>query len=57
MFGKTTDDPAFGDVFILFAGLLDEDISNFRPDTELWVKHRASWITPVEGAAQAEEFL
>jgi hypothetical protein len=56
MLGKTTDDPAFADVFILFAGLLDEDISNFNPDTELWVKYRASWITPIQSAAQAQEF-
>lgn len=53
MLGKTTDDPEFRDVFILFAGLLDEDISNFKPDAELWVKHRASWITPIQSALQA----
>lgn len=54
--GKTTDDPAFGDIFILFAGLLDKDISNFKPDAELWIKHRAHWITPIQGAAQAQSF-
>lgn len=55
--GKTADDPAFQDVFILFAGLLDEDISTFKPDAELWVKHRASWIEPLDFALQAQEFL
>ena len=52
--GKATEDEAFKGMFILAAGLLDEDINKFRPDTELWVKHRASWIAPIEGAAQAQ---
>ena len=56
MLGKSTKDPAFKDVFILSAGLLDEDISNFKPDAELWVKHRASWIMPIQGASQAQMF-
>lgn len=54
--GKATEDEAFKGMFILAAGLLDEDISKFKPETELWVKHRASWIAPIEGAAQAQTF-
>jgi hypothetical protein len=56
MIGKATEDEAFKDMFIVAVGLLDEDINKFKPDTELWVKYRASWIAPIEGAAQAQTF-
>jgi hypothetical protein len=56
MLGKETEDEAYKGMFILSVGLLDEDISKFKPDTELWVKYRASWLTPIEGAAQAQTF-
>lgn len=54
--GKETEDEAFKGMFILAVGLLDADINKFKPDTELWVKYRASWITPIEGAVQAQTF-
>jgi hypothetical protein len=57
MLRKTINSPEFKDLLILFAGLLDKDISNFKPDAELWIKHRASWIPLIANALQAQEFL
>ena len=36
-------------------GSLDEAPFELKPETEIWVKRRESWIPPVEGAAQHEE--
>jgi len=36
-------------------GSLDEAPSELKPETEIWVKRRESWIAPVDGAAQHDE--
>jgi hypothetical protein len=36
-------------------GSLDEAPFELKPEHELWVKRRESWIPPVEGAAQHDE--
>ena len=36
-------------------GSLDEAPFELRPQAEIWVKRRESWIPPVEGASQNEE--
>jgi hypothetical protein len=36
-------------------GSLDEAPFDLKPETEIWVKRRESWILPVEGAAQHDE--
>ena len=36
-------------------GSLDEAPFELKPETEIWVKRRESWIPPVEGAAQHDE--
>ena len=36
-------------------GSLDDAPFELRPEVEIWVKRRESWIPPVEGAAQYDE--
>jgi hypothetical protein len=36
-------------------GSLDDAPFGLKPDDEIWVKRRESWIPPVEGAAQYDE--
>jgi hypothetical protein len=36
-------------------GSLDDAPFGLKPDNEIWVKRRESWIPPVEGAAQHDE--
>ena len=36
-------------------GSLDEAPFELKPEDEIWVKRRESWIPPVEGAAQHDE--
>ena len=36
-------------------GSLDEAPFRLKPEHEIWVKRRESWIPPVEGAAQHDE--
>jgi hypothetical protein len=36
-------------------GSLDEAPFELKPEAEIWVKRRESWIPPVEGAAQHDE--
>ena len=36
-------------------GSLDDAPFELRPEAELWVRRRESWISPVEGAAQHDE--
>jgi hypothetical protein len=36
-------------------GSLDEAPFELKPEDEIWVKRRESWILPVEGAAQHDE--
>ena len=36
-------------------GSLDDAPFDLKPEAEIWVKRRESWIPPVEGAAQYEE--
>ena len=38
-------------------GSLDDAPFELKPDDEIWVKRRESWIPPVEGAAQHDEEL
>src|SRR5436190_13885047 len=49
-----TSDP--GDTLIeIRIGSLDEAPFELKPDDEIWVKRRESWIPPVEGAGQHDE--
>jgi hypothetical protein len=36
-------------------GSLDAAPSDLKPEAEIWVKRRESWLPPVEGAAQHDE--
>jgi len=36
-------------------GSLDEAPFELKPESEIWVTRRESWILPVEGAAQHDE--
>jgi hypothetical protein len=36
-------------------GSLDEAPFELKPEREIWVKRRESWLPPVEGAAQYDE--
>jgi hypothetical protein len=36
-------------------GSLDEAPFELKPEAEVWVKRRESWLLPVEGAAQHDE--
>jgi len=36
-------------------GSLDEAPFQLKPEDEIWVKRRESWIPPVEGAAQYDD--
>ena len=36
-------------------GTLDEAPFGLKPQAEVWVKRRESWVLPVEGAAQHDE--
>ena len=36
-------------------GSLDEAPFELKPEDEIWVKRRESWIPPVKGAAQHDE--
>ncbi len=36
-------------------GSLDEAPFDLKPEAEVWVKRRESWLLPVEGAAQHDE--
>ena len=49
-----TADP--GDAFIeIRIGSLDEAPFELKPEAEIWVQRRESWIPPVEGAEQHEK--
>ncbi|KAJ2896242.1 hypothetical protein MKZ38_005736 [Zalerion maritima] len=47
------DGSSFPGSKIVKAGVLD-DIEEAKPLAELYVKHRVSWVDPVEGTAQKE---
>ena len=65
---KAVDDPAAGPVYIVFAGTLDPDdadddddahrrlLAQFKPQAELFVKHRVPWLPEIPGTAQCREF-
>ena len=38
-------------------GSLDEAPFEVKPEAEVWVKRRESWLLPVEGAAQHHEIV
>ena len=45
-----------GDALIeIRIGSLDEAPFELKPEHEIWVKRRESWIPPVDGAAQYDE--
>ena len=49
-----TSDPGDSHVEIRL-GTLDDAPFDLKPEAEIWVKRRESWILPVEGAAQYDE--
>ena len=44
-----------GELIEIRLGSLDEAPFELKPDDEIWVKRRESWIPPVEGATQYDE--
>ena len=48
------DGPTFGDAKVIKVGVLDDTsaLDNLKPAIELYVPHRPSWVSAVEGAAQ-----
>jgi hypothetical protein len=45
-----------GDTLIeIRLGSLDEAPFELKPEAEVWVKRRESWLLPVEGASQHDE--
>jgi hypothetical protein len=53
---KESEDAAFKDVVIVQAGTAEGTAFAGKPNAELWAPHRQDWVTPVEGAGQAEGF-
>jgi hypothetical protein len=55
--GSRLIDTADGDdtVVEIRLGSLDEAPFELRPQSEIWVKRRESWLAAVDGAAQREE--
>ena len=55
--GSRLPDPVGpGDTLIeIRLGSLDEAPFELKPESEIWVKRRESWIPPVEGAVQHDE--
>jgi hypothetical protein len=52
---RLLDTSDLGDTLIeIRLGSLDEAPFELRPEDEIWVKRRESWIPPVESAAQHE---
>ena len=53
---RILDTSGVGDELIeIRIGSLDEAPFELKPEAEIWVKRRESWIPPVEGAAQRDE--
>ena len=53
---RILDTSGVGDELIeIRLGSLDEAPFELKPEAEIWVKRRESWIPPVEGAAQRDE--
>ena len=53
---RLLDPPEPGDGLIeVRIGTLDDAPFGLKPETEVWVKRREAWISPVEGAAQHYE--
>jgi hypothetical protein len=53
---RLLDTTGSGDTLIeIRIGSLDEAPFELKPEDEIWVKRRESWIPPVEGAAQHDE--
>jgi hypothetical protein len=55
---KTADREEFKGLVVLLAGTLDDpaDRHAAEPQQELYTKHRAPWLSPLNGAVQKEEF-
>jgi hypothetical protein len=50
---RLLDTAEHGDALVeIRLGSLDEAPFELKPEVEIWVKRRESWIPPVEGAAQ-----
>ena len=49
-----TSDPTGAHIEIRI-GSLDDAPFELKPDDEIWVKRRESWLPPVDGAAQYDE--
>jgi hypothetical protein len=47
--------PTLATLIEIRIGSLDEAPFELKPESEIWVKRRESWIPPVEGAAQHDE--
>jgi hypothetical protein len=53
---RLLDTPEPGDTLIeIRLGSLDEAPFELKPEAEMWVRRRESWIPPIEGAAQLDE--
>ena len=53
---RLLDTSSPGDALIeIRIGSLDEAPFELKPESEIWVKRRESWIPPVESAAQHNE--
>jgi hypothetical protein len=53
---RLLDPPEPGDGLVeVRIGTLDDAPFGLKPETEVWVKRREAWISPVEGAAQHNE--
>ena len=53
---RLLDPPEPGDTLVeIRLGSLDEAPFDLKPETEVWVKRRESWLPPVDGAAQHDE--
>lgn len=51
--------PSHKGLKIVFAGTLDngsQALEKVKPEGEIWVKYRVSWVQPVDGAAQMQAF-
>jgi hypothetical protein len=44
-----------GDLVEIRLGSLDEAPFELKPEAEIWIKRRESWLAPVEGAGQHQE--
>jgi hypothetical protein len=54
--GRVMNPPDPGDELVeIRIGSLDDAPFELKPDAEIWIKRRESWLAPVEGASQHDE--